>query len=577
MMRSRWHTTSLGLGLLLAALVRPDSLGAQDSTRTIDFGTPADSLGQDEIPPAALAAAIARFNAPTTTRTHGTLVVTAGNVIEGTLGVHRGTLRVAGTVRGDVIVLNGDVRIDEGGAITGSITVLGGRIVLAPGVQHAGARTEYPGVASVGPEPDGTIALRARRRGLTDYTTASATFTTGPVRTTLSAEANAYNRVEGLPILIGPTLVWQPDDLTTLRLRLTGILRTAGDPDGLRNDFGWLGRFELARSDPGPVTLAVDAGSSIVPVFDHAYAPMESGFGAFIFRRDYRDWYNSSGAGVSVAYTPRPAVAIQAGYRWARERTVRAVDAFSVLRADESWRPNPVIDDGRFRILGVGLSWDTRDDEKRPLSGWFARADLRHVTSNELTPVTLPSLVREGMPTSGYASTEFEFDVRRYLRLDPRQSVHLRLTGGGWVAGDPLTVQRRRSMGGKDPLAGYDFRRVTCDRRRRPDPAGTALCDRQLLFQVELRRTFDLGISARIAGASLGLEQADVVLFGDAGTAWIAGDGPAQVPANRIQAIDEWLADIGVGLQGRVFGVFVAKAITDDDSPRVSFRMQRRF
>ena len=56
-----------------------------------------------------------------------------------------------------------------------------------------------------------------------------------------------------------------------------------------------------------------------------------------------------------------------------------------------------------------------------------------------------------------------------------------------------------------------------------------------------------------------------------------SGDGPAQVPANRIQAIDEWLADVGIGLQGRVFGVFVAKAITDDDSPRVSIRMQRRF
>ena len=40
--------------------------------------------------------------------------VPAGKTIDGPLGVHLGTVRISGTVRGDVIVLNGDLRIDDG-------------------------------------------------------------------------------------------------------------------------------------------------------------------------------------------------------------------------------------------------------------------------------------------------------------------------------------------------------------------------------------------------------------------------------------------------------------------------------
>ncbi|MBA2291807.1 MAG: BamA/TamA family outer membrane protein, partial [Gemmatimonadales bacterium] len=462
----RWITVAT-LGLLV---IRTPGVAAQDSTRTIDFST-TDTLPSDEIPEPVLRAAIAQFNAPTTTRTHGTLVVTQGNAIDGTLGIHRGTLRIAGIVRGNIVVLNGDVRIDDGGRVIGDILVLGGRIVLAPAAVHQGTRREYGGVAPVGTKPDGTIAMRPRRRGLSDYTSASATFVTGPVQTTVRAEADAYNRVEGLPIVVGPTLRWRPDEVTAIRVHVAGIIRTAADPDGLRKDFGWRAGVEVARLEPLPITLNVDGGSAIVPIIDRAFSSLESGLSAFLLRRDYRDWMSSTGVGVSLAYRPHPVLSVTLGAHWDRERTVRAVDAFTVLRASEVWRPNPAIDDGDYRTFSASVQWDSRDDNTRPLSGWLVRGSMQHVTSDQLSPITLPSLVRDDMPTSGYGSTAIELDLRRYLRLDPRQSVHLRLAGAGWVGGDPLTVQRRRSMGGAHPLSGYGFREVTCDRRRRPDPA----------------------------------------------------------------------------------------------------------
>lgn len=569
----RWMMTIAIIGVFAARI--PDA-AAQDSIRTIDFSA-TDTLPGDEIPEPVLRAAIAQFNAPSTTRTHGTLVVTAGNAIDGTLGIHRGTLRVAGTVRGNIVVLNGDVRIDDGGLVIGDILVLGGRIVLAPAAIHQGSRREYAGVAPVGPQPDGTITMRARRRGLSDYTSASATFVTGPVQTTVRAEADAYNRVEGLPIVVGPTLRWRPNDVTAIRVHAAGIVRTAADPDGLRKDFGWRAGIEVARLAPLPLTLNVDGGSAIVPLVDRAFSSVESGLTSFLMRRDYRDWMSSSGVAITLAYRPQPLLAVMLGARWDRERTVRAVDAFTVLRADEVWRPNPAIDDGDYRTIGATVTWDTRDDAARPLSGWLVRGSAQHVTSDQLSPITLPSLVRGDMPTTGYGATDIEFDVRQYLRLDPRQAVHVRVAGAGWVGGDPLTVQRRRSMGGEDPMSGYGFREVTCDRRRRPDPAATALCDRQLLAQIELRRTIDVGINTRLAGFSLGLEQADLIVLADAGTGWVAGTGAGRVPSSRIQAFDEWLADVGIGIEGRLFGVYLAKSVTDGDAPRLSVRLRRRF
>jgi len=565
------------LFILMATALCRERLNAQDSVRTLNLGFRDDSVEAGGVPDSILRDAVERFNAPGTSRTHGTQVIAAGSMVQGDLGVHRGTLRVEGTIRGNVIVINGDILLRPTGRVSGSITVLGGRIIVQPGAVHGGTRYETLTTAWVSVTPERTLRLSRRPRGLIDYTTAQASITAGPVRATLGVEAAPYNRVEGLPVMVSPSLLWRPDDITSLQLRLTGIARTAGDPSDLRSDFGWRGELELARLEPAAIRVTVDASSLITPMVDQAYSPLESGIAAFVARRDYRDWYNSRSAGIVARWRPRAALELDAGYRWSRERTVRSVDAFSLLRADDSWRPNPIIDDGHYRAIGIGLAWDTRDDASRATTGWMVRAAIRRTMSDDLTPVSLPGLIRDNMPTTGYGSTDIEFDFRSYLRLNPSQGVHLRLAGGGWLGGDPLTVQRRRSMGGADPLAGYEFREVTCDRRRRPDNAEPALCDRRLLAQVEFRRSVDLGINARVAGISLGLEEADIVVLADAGTAWVAGDGPGRVPSGRIQDLSEWLADVGIGLDGGLFGVYVAKPLTGDGSPRFSVRLRRRF
>jgi hypothetical protein len=181
------------------------------------------------------------------------------------------------------------------------------------------------------------------------------------------------------------------------------------------------------------------------------------------------------------------------------------------------------------------------------------------------------------LPSSGYGALELAFDVRRFQRLDPRHALHLRLSGQGWVGGDPLTIQRRVALGGGDFLSAYPFRTITCDPRRRTDAATPALCDRRMMAQAELRRTVDLGIDTRIGPYGIGIDRADVLLFTDWGSAWIAGDGPGQVPSGRIQALAEWRGALGVGLDAGWFGIYLAKSVTDEEAGRLSVRLQSRF
>ena len=82
---------------------------------------------------------------------------------------------------------------------------------------------------------------------------------------------------------------------------------------------------------------------------------------------------------------------------------------------------------------------------------------------------------------------------------------------------------------------------------------------------------------ARVGGSTVGLQRADLVLFGDLGTAWLAGDGAGQVPSNKIQSLSEWRSDIGIGIDAGGFGLYLGKAIADPEPIRLGVRLVKRF
>lgn len=575
----------LPVGGLLLLLALPPLLRAQDSVIVIDPDRPPgdSAVVRAGPPPDVVAELLAFYNDSATTRMQGEVSFPAGSAFAGRLALFRGSLRLAGRVRGDVVVINATLFLLPGADIEGDVLVVGGRLIRSPDTRHVGRERVVWDAAPVLRSAEGTLVLRERRRPLSDLAEARTSFQTGRIRTTLLlATGGTYNRIEGLPIVFGPTFELRPSRRSVARVDLRGLLRTAGEGSRLSSDFGYGARAELRFPVGG---IAGRVYSEVASFEDQPLSPAENGWSAFLLQRDYRDYLERRGGGGAGWVQPTRSLRLELSLRRDHERSVRATDPWSLLRNSDRWRRNPLSDDGHYFTTGVQLDLDTRNDRDRPSTGWLLRARYEHATSDDVAPVTLPETVRPLIPTGGgYAFDRLTLDLRRYSRLAPGLRVNSRLRADGWIGGDRMPIQRRVSLGGPDLLPGYGFRASTCAPRGFVDASDPALCDRSLIAQVEVRTRLGLNLGYRLrdresgaAGRFIGIEEADLVFFSDAGKAWLAGDGPGQVPPNRIPSFHEWKADVGIGLDAGEIGAYLAKSLTGGEPVRFLVRLQRRF
>lgn len=559
------------------ALVHSDA-AAQNPVRTLDIGGPPhDSIARRCYSDSVLTAALAGFNSPTAVNVFGgNARIPAADTIRATYAVSGGSVRVDGAVFGRIIVFNGEVRVSATGTVTGDVIVLGGHLTAAAGARIGGQRIECDQPIRLERLPNGMLATRPPGRDL-GHIASDVAVTVGSVRIAPFVGVGTYNRVEALPIELGGKAAWSPSPSDSVHFQGYGVFRTARDPSGDRPAVGWHVAARWHHDGSLPFTIGLAGGSTINATADRSYAALESGASALFLRRDYRDWYLRRGIRLTASARPTSELTVTAGLDDSRQTTVLSVDAFSLLRDTEPWRPNPLIDDGKYRTLSAGVIWDARSEISHPVVSWYARAELRHVTSNELTPVSLPTTIRDSLPRTGYGETEANFDLRGYLRLGPSQRIAARLSAAGYLSGDPLTIQNRRAISGADPLMGYQFRAINCDRRRNPDPATPALCDREMAIQVEYHRTLAVDLTTRVSGYTIGFHNPDLVLLADAGSAWLAGDSTGRVPTNRIQSLREWRSDFGVGLTTRSLGLYLAKSLVDPVGVQLQLLFNVRF
>lgn len=572
------------LTALLLVAAAP-AVRAQDSVIVIDPNLPpGDSvLMRGGPPPDVVAELLAFYNDSATTRMQGEVNFPPGSAFAGRLGVYRGALRVAGRIQGDIAVANATLYLLPGAEVEGDILVVGGRLIRSPEARHTGRERVFWDAAPVLRADDGTLVLRERRRPLSELAAARATFQTGRVRTTLLlATGGTYNRIEGLPIVFGPTFELKPSSGTLAKLDVRGLLRTAGEGARLSDDFGYGARLEFRLRNAGVIGRLY---SEVAPFEDQPLSAAESGWSAFLLQRDYRDWFERRGAGGALWVQAARPLRLEFSLRRDHESSVRATDPWSLLRNSDRWRRNPLSDDGHYFTTGLQLDLDTRNDRDMPSTGWLLRARYEHSTSDDVAPIVLPEAVRPAIPTGGgYAFDRLLLDLRRYSRLSPGLRVNTRLRADGWVGGDRFPIQRRVSLGGPDLLPGYDFRAFTCAPRGFSDPSDPALCDRSITAQAEVRTRLGLNLGYRLperdggpGGRFIGIEEADLVFLTDAGKAWLAGDGPGQVPVNRIPSLHEWKVDVGVGLDAGEVGAYLVKSLSEGEPVRVLVRLQRRF
>jgi hypothetical protein len=570
------------LAALLLLLALPPALRGQDSVIVIaPDAPPADSLERVGPPPETVAELIEFYNDSTTTRVQGDVTFPSGSRFVGRLGLHRGNLRIAGRVEGPIAVANGTLHLLPGADVRGDILVIGGRLIRGFGARHQGRQRVFWDAAPVDRNEEGLLELRERRRPIGHLAAARTSFQTGKVRTTLLlATGGTYNRVEGLPIVFGPTFDLRTGRRSALKLDLRGILRTAGSETRLA-DFGYQARGEVRL---GPVGIAGRVYSELAPIEDQPLSPSEAGWSAFLLQRDYRDYFDRRGYGGLIWVRPFRPLRLELSRRRDDERTVRATDPWSLFRNSDRWRPNPAIDDGHYITTGFQVEFDTRNERYLPSTGWLIQARFEHGSSGDVAPVVLPRQVRPDVPLGRrYAFDRLFFDLRRYSRITPSLRINTRLRADGWVGGDRFPVQRRVSLGGPDLLPGYDFRAFNCAPRGFTDPTLSALCDRVITAQVEVRTRLGLNLGFRTRGEEsagrrfIGIDEADLVFLGDAGKGWLAGSGPGQVPVNRIPSFDEWKVDLGVGLDAGEIGAYIVKGVSEDEPVKFLVRLQRRF
>ena len=414
-----------------------------------------------------------------------------------------------------------------------------------------------------------------------------------------------YNRVEGLPVLFGPVV---ETHIGGARLRVSplGIIRSAGT---FRLDGPNIGHDAKASVlfDRDERTFVSARVFDVVDAVEDWQIPKdEAGLAAFFFRSDFRDHYDRHGASVSGGYAAARRATVFASVSRERWRSREVRDVLTVFRNGKAWRPNPRVDEGLFRIATAGIDYDTRNDPSVPATGWLLHADYE-LGSGRIERFGASSApARSIMPDPRTTYGRLFVDARRYLRLSPTKQLNARIVAGGWIHGGELPLQRRLSVSGVGAMPGIDFREPSlgpdvgqCSTS--PAPAGDpAQCERALLGQLEYRIILPsrpgtiIGRTVRIRSRAFTLRPS-LVLFADAGRGWLlparrndVAPGTVSPPAvatrrliygtGEIPSLASFRTDVGIGVDLGLFGIYVAKSLSESGEPANLFlRARRRF
>jgi Omp85 superfamily domain len=529
-------------------------------------GVSAQGEGLSQLPDSVAARIVAFYNAAGTTRFSGEGRVAAGSRIGGPVAVLGGPFDVGGTIDGDLVVINGDLQLLAGAVITGSVTVVGGRV---SGEQLA---TVNGGVVNHR-EP---LRFRHDAGGLV--------YTPGRIETELSAgrefafgrtdfliaARHDYNRVEGLPISFGPRIRIGQSNPTLLEglaiYRSSAGLRI--DPDQL----GYSIRAEQYLGGGHTARIGMRAFSEMMTIEDLGLSNRENSLATFVLHRDYRDRYEDEGWGAYLRFArsgwPHD---LTVEYREETQRPVSTGSPWSLFDNADPWRPEPVIARGTLRTISARFVYDTRNEVVDPAAGWYIVAEAEQGLGGamHIPELTAPGTDSVVAPVTGVRErfAHLTVDVRRFLRLGPGSRLSLRLWGAGSPDGSMLPPQRQHVLGGEGTLPGYAPHQFDCGARRQAVESDNAIsfpwygCDRAALMQLEYQGAFPwLTAKAEAIGRSLNIEHSlRWVLFFDAGRAWNEPDALG----TRGGGPPDFVTDIGIGVRAAGLGFYLAVPLSD--------------
>ncbi|HSU92159.1 MAG TPA: BamA/TamA family outer membrane protein [Gemmatimonadaceae bacterium] len=590
MRRGRWYAR-IGAVAMLACASLAASARAQAAQRAQDSlarDTTSDTLSYDDASEIAYL-----FNAAAAIRNTGPTSIAAGDSVPGNVAVLWGPLTIAGKVHGSVIVVNGPVTIEPGGHVDKDLIVTGGTATGADSSTVGGAvqvhadalRFRQSGELIIAESPEGAEIpdaswfkhwLRRHVRQRHGFTLVG-----GP-----------YNRVEGLPVIGGPA-IRQNIGVGTLRLSVLGIYRSADNFAWKGENLGWHASSELTVGGTRNVRFGIEGYDLVRPTESWQLRDGEVSLASFFLHRDYRDYYNTKGGHAWVSAHAGRTLSLELGVRNERWEPRGARDPFTLLRNSATWRPNPVLDDGRLWIGEALFRFDTRNNVGDPWTGWLIDASLEGGGTDRMVQGPAGALVRNNPLDTAVRVryTRVLADFTRYNRVSPQSQLNFRLVVGAGFGDQSLPLERRFALGGAGTLPGYDFRApfhgpdvLSCNAGPTEISGQPALCDRMLLGQIEYRHDSRIRLFARRDpdGAQRFRVDREVafVAFADGGRGWISGPraGDLRYPSDAIPSLSTFKYDAGAGIDLHYVGIYLAKSLTDwSNGVNLLIRLRHRF
>ena len=532
--------------------------------------------------------------------------IDTGKVTTGNIAVLRASISIAGTVEGNLVVVNGDLHFEHGGKVTGNVTVVGGRVEgkYAVATNIGGTLAVYG--TSLSYVVDGR-KIRLRRRGSGGSGAVSRVSRIGDTDFKVRF-GRTYNRVEGLPVTFGP--LFRTGGSNPLRAKMFAIWRTESGDLRDRDELGYDVDFQQFLGGYRRYSIGVRARSVIQPIEDWLLTDLENALSAFLLHRDYRDYYERRGwSGYLTAQVPSTALALRLEYLKEDHGFAPVEGPWSLRSNGEPWRPQPRVAEGELHAVEGRLTLDTRNDVEDPSTGWWIQTRVLRGVGGSLSIPRSEDYDRErsGLVRPREVDTGFTsgfLDLRRYNRAGPRTQLNLRVVLGGSLTESPLPPQFQRALGGGEGwISGRHPFPGDCGARAREVslPSGGSIrtdlvppylnygCDRIALFQMEFGGAFgwDIGIGPdnegdwdeedwgwnAVAGGS-----PRWVAFFNAGRGWAFKEGGGSDPDRPDTKI---MMDLGLGfLLNESLGIYAAVPLNKDNPEsdvRFFVRLDRRF
>lgn len=522
-----------------------------------------------------------------TRRFTGSARIEASETIVGNVVVFNGPLTLAGRIDGELIVVDGDVDFVDGSAVAGDVTVIGGIARNEDLAQVGGVFTVYSEGFQLYAGGERVLSVGTRRRRAERFREWD--YNWGISRITVRTGTN-YNRVEGLPIMIGPVI--QTAGAAPTRVEALGILRTGSGDVFDADRMGYQLRVEQFIGGRG-FRIGGMARSVVQPIEQWNLTDLEASLATFLLHDDQRDYFEREGWGVYARFAPTDfPLEMNVGY-YDEDHESRAARDPWTLFGDGNWRSQPLVGEGRLRSVAGHIQYDGRNRHNFASSGFFIRAEATRGIEGSLA-----------LPARSVLSSSFEFprqelnstfnsgliDLRVYRRVGVGSALAFRGVAGGSLDGRALPPQFQHALGGAGSMPGYNLFSADCGARRVPSVRASEPnrvyfpgygCDRFAMGTIEYRGGFEFDFGGDFGG--WGRRDDDWDWHIDANPNWMvffdAGHGWALDASRTRGAVDTGiLYDAGAGLLLGDFGIYAAVPLNSDHrGVNVFVRLGSRF